>query len=145
MKPNLIFLVLIASTLGSFAQIVPQNYPIEKMNAQGACQPNMIFTIAEKNPKYSGGLEKLENDLRNNLADGMPKKGKYFLKILINCKGEAVGFETMNGDKNESQLIFKELEKLQNWTAAVYNYQNVDCFFILALEVRSGSIFINNK
>jgi hypothetical protein len=142
MKKHLFIFLLTFNASIVFCQNGSQNYPIENMNLQKACKPDMVFTVVENMPKYIGGYSKLEQDLRSNLILNTGSEEKIFMKILVNCKGESVGYEVNRGKGEVGNLIIKELDKLPNWSPGTQKNNNVDCFVMIVFNVKNGILTI---
>ena len=102
-----------------------------------------IFSIEER-PNYSGGDEALIEYLKENIKFESGIKGKISIRYIINCKGKACGFHSINKEgniSNEIQIeILKIFKKLELFEPARQRGRKVDCLYIITIELNNGRI-----
>jgi hypothetical protein len=123
-------------------------------NVKGLCDKSKVYSLymmrqfpgsnatEGQYPLNEIELLKLLNEKVTFLKDNPKYKGKFSVRVIINCKGELVScdFEskTKNNDLNNQILeIFKSLD---GWGAGTFNGELVDSTKPFYLKIKGGEI-----
>jgi hypothetical protein len=108
-----------------------------------ACNKNLVFMTSAESPTFDNTKGELDDRL-NSLTNFDKKiKGQVIIWFTINCKGEAFGFQIIEGlDETINKKIIDSLTQIQDWKPGRQSGKPVDSVYNLKLAIKKGKISI---
>lgn len=111
------------------------------------CNPERIYPIAEKMPRYKGGPAQLSEDLNAALSLDPEMDASHVVSFTVTCEGllcDIVTFDYHSKNKTRVAGLKKALSQLPAWQPARQGPKLVDCEFRLIANIQEGKISIKH-
>ena len=140
----------------TFAQQIAMTMEV-KNNVTGLCDQSKVYSLYMM--KYFSGNSAIEgnypltkeqlttklNKEVSFLKENPKHKDKFSVRIIVNCKGQAVSIEFENKTKSKilDEEILKVFRSLEGWTAGKFNGKPVDSTKPYYFKIKKGEIVVD--
>lgn len=141
-------MILLTSTLTVYGQSIVVNTKEGRKTLYAdktrACNKDLVFMISAESPKFDDSTGKFDARLNSLINFDKTVKGDVIVWFVINCNGEAYGFQIIRGINEElNKKIIDALTKLQHWNPGRQDGKPIDSVYNLKLEIKKGKITVS--